>query len=113
MKNPMFRLQGFVDKKNVADLMILLHGKIYNLEIVPVVNAAKKNGKLREEHGGSQRDQLFAKLPDKFDNKTAADALESVGGLRQSVYAVLSSLQKEKKIRKLANGKFVKVSAKK
>lgn len=42
----MFRGEFFCDDKQVVGLHYLLQGRVYDLKLIPVVNATKQNGKL-------------------------------------------------------------------
>lgn len=110
----MFAIKFMVEDKALTGVLHALsdHGKLYNLEVVPVKNAATTNGSRRlvEKNTGPLRGQLLAALPSKFTTKEAAAMLADLGGKKESIYNALTSFVDQKAIKRDKNGEYTRLT---
>jgi hypothetical protein len=101
----MFKIDGFVEDKNVTKVMFALDGLVLDFHCVPVRNAQKKNGKLQSTAANSTLEALTikaAKLPPKsiVDVPTVQNWLVEGGFAAGSVYGVISEAIDERVLRR-------------
>jgi len=94
----MFKVSFFVDDKQLAPVMHAISGRVRNLEVVPVVNAAvAANGHAKPAGpAGTMSDLLIEKLQkDKSERITRSEVkawLETIGRPNASAGTLLSRL---------------------
>lgn len=90
----MFRVEFFCDDKHIARVHHMLMGVSIGAPTVqPVINAAKKNGKIHATSGGSQlemfADWLRKKKPTEMNAKGMRQFLTDIGASGNSYSALL------------------------
>lgn len=89
----MFRIQCFVEDKNLAYVMHALGGRALNLSVVPVVNAEPKNKKLMAKSDGKSSSLLLEWLnKNELATFTVHDVrqfLPSIGRKEASAYHII------------------------
>lgn len=115
----MFHAEFLIEDKDLVRLHYQLASlRVFNLDVKPVVNAKKKNGKIVEEHpgGGTIKQRLAAAIQanyspeDKFSRADIFDLAREVGGSPSSAQVV--HLVADKIIRKKARNLYQLVATK-
>jgi hypothetical protein len=90
----MFKLECFIDDKQLAKAMHGLDGLVLDLKVLPVKNAVKKNGKLKSTASGSTMEAIAGyiasnNLTETITTKQIHEALKasgfSVGGVTNAI----------------------------
>jgi hypothetical protein len=100
----MFRLEGFVDDKNVVMIMKALSGRVMDFKMVPVVNAEKKNGKAVAKTSGDPMELLAAYLKQHKLTEVQAshirDFVTSIGRSPGAYYKYLTDAKEAKLLKR-------------
>lgn len=100
----MFKIDFFVDDKNVARVMHALNGVALELSVVPVANAKSRGGKVKAVTSGDSIEMFLAWI-DKHDiakitPSVIQDFMESLGRQRTSYSAFLGKAIKAGVVKK-------------
>ena len=101
----MFKIEGLVDDKRLAEVLHLLAGRVYNVSAVPIHNAEKTaNGQVKAKHGSITEvvlDHIKQHKLKQFTTSDIGDALIAAGWKSRSAanYA-LDTLRKRGLLKK-------------
>jgi hypothetical protein len=105
----LFRIEIFCDDKKLSYILWALTGHVLgDPKIQPVVNAAKKNGKVRAKTSGKQM-EMFAEFLKKLNPKTVVTSpmvrefCEKNGWKGDSCYYVVWQAKQRKLLKRIAN----------
>lgn len=99
----MFKVGFLVDDKNLPVVLRACAGKIYDLDVMPVINAEVANGKVKSK-GASSLDLFMSEVNKRrlktLDASTAKEITEAVGLSRTSYGHFLKELVNADRLRK-------------
>lgn len=105
----MFKMEFLVDDKRLGEVFRMLSGKVYEVQAKPADNVQPaKNGKVKEQSALSRPEQMFQKLAKmkKFTTEDARNSYGSVGGVSKRANSVLHVWLKNKRIKRVAPGRY-------